>query len=156
MSFMIGSLTHDNTVLQGIRPLRLSGQQGMVARYVKEQADTASPSWSLKAKDLLTLAGEEAGGEVFFCGFSLKAPSTPCTFYRLEEIHGSSQYFRSDLLLHFSPWTGEPLGDGSFRKTSEEKDCHFCEALSLTGGTCGGLWQWTEAPLQMGAAIVGN
>lgn len=156
MSFIIGSLSPENTILHNLRPLRLSGQQGVIAQFVKEHAEAIAPNWTLKSQDLLLLAGENIAKDIFFCGFPLAAPPTPCIFYRLEEIHGSSQYFRSDLLFHFSPWTAEPQGDGTFRKISEEKDCHFCEALSLSGGTCGGLWQWTEAPLQMGAAIVGQ
>ena len=137
------------------RPIKLSGQDGPIARYLTGKSELTDQPWTLSGVDLIGFLAENPDSvDVFFCPFALSAPPPTCTLYHLQEIHGVSHHFRSDLVLRFSPRPCVSLGDGNFRLSPSSGTRHFCEAISLTGGTCGGLWQWTEAPLQMGAAIL--
>ena len=159
-------LTYKKTVAGGnasyeqLKPLKLGGRDGLIARHVKTLSDEDARSWKLDAGALLKLAGlaADAGTAVLFdvAGHD----STSVCLYELVKIHGSCRDTSTQLALDMTVVVDREIGDDaatyakSFEIPVPKKPRQLGETLALSGGPGGGDWKWGTPPMQLGATIV--
>lgn len=143
------------------QPLRLAGNDGLIARYVKGLSADKAPSWKLSVTGGLKLAGIDAAFDEFTILFDVAGPAaTNVCLYELTRIHGSSRDTSTQLALDFVVVVDEEKGDKAaafakkFEITPPERPRLLGETLALTGGPAGGDWKWAATSLQLGATVV--
>ncbi len=161
MAFLIYKKSHAGTNVryERIKPLRLGGSDGLIARHVKSLPAGQTTSWKLEAPGLLRLAG--VGGENLGVLFEMAGgDATGVCFYELTRIHGSCRDTNTNLALDFSVLLDQE-SDGlktdfaaAFEAPLAEKPKKLGEMLSLTGGPGGGDWRWGNPAMQIGATVV--
>ena len=144
-----------------LKPLRLAGQDGLIARHVKSLPAADAASWKLGATRLLKLAGIEAAADEYTILFDVAGPeATNVCLYELTRIHGSSRDTSTQLVLDFTVVADRELdGDAAayakqFEIAAPQRPRQLGETLALTGGPGGGDWKWTATSLQLGATVV--
>jgi len=161
MAFLIykKSEAGTNVRYERLKPLRLGGSGGLIARHVKSLPADQTTSWRLEAAGLLRLAG--VGGENLGVLFEMAGgDATGVCFYELTRIHGSCRDTSTNLALDFNVVLDQEL-DGlktdfaaAFEAPLAEQPKELGEMLSLTGGPGGGDWRWGNPALQIGATVV--
>src|SRR5271166_3297135 len=161
MPFLIYKKTDAGTHIryERIKPLKLGGSDGLIARHVKSLPADQTESWKLDAAGLLRLAGvtgENLG--VLFDASGREA--TAVCFYELTRLYGSCRDNSTNLALDFNVVLDQEL-DGfktdfavAFEAPLAAEPKKFGEILALTGGPCGGDWKWSQSELQIGATVV--
>lgn len=161
MSFLIYKKTPAgaNVRYERIRPLKLSGPDGLIARHVKSLADNQIPNWQLDAAALLKMT--ESGGEPFTVLFNVAGDdATAVCFYELARIHGSCRETSTELALDFNVVldgkleTPQPELSAVFEAPCTTMPKKIAELLALTGGPGGGDWKWGHSAMQLGATVV--
>lgn len=138
------------------RPLRLGGPSGLIARYVSESGSSAESHWNIPEEQLLELAGGRSGYDlVFFRPTKEVSPDGSMEIYRLESLHGVAASDRTDVVCFFAPLRMREAASGVWDIEASRGQA-LCESLSLSGGTSGGRWLWTESPMTLGATVVGG
>jgi hypothetical protein len=142
-----------------IKPLKLSGADGLIARHVKGLQGETAASWKLSAAELLQLAGQPGGADHTVL-FDLGGDIASVCLYELTCIHGSSRDTATQLALDFAVVIDEEVdGDAAefarkFSTTIPPKPKLLGETLALTGGPCGGDWKWGETAMNLGVTVV--
>lgn len=157
MSFQIATVndTFSPSRATNFRPLRLGGPNGLIARFVGESGAAAEAPWALPSDRLVELAGGTSGCDLaFFSPGEDAAPDGSKEIYRLETLNGIASADRTDVVCFFSPLRMREVASGVWDLTPSGGQ-RFCESLSLSGGTAGGRWLWTEAPMTLGATVLG-
>ena len=141
---------------KNFRPLRLGGPSGLIARYVSKFGSAAENHWSIPEENLLELAGGLQGTDLvcFRPGKEL-LPDGAMEIYRLESLHGVASRDRTDVVCLFAPLRMREAEAGAW-DIEPSRGQALCESLSLSGGTSGGQWLWTESPMTLGATVVGG
>jgi hypothetical protein len=161
MSFLIYRKTNagKNIRYERMKPLKLGGRDGLIARHVTAMPPGQTESWKLDAAGLLKLAG--AAGENLGVLFDAAGhDATAVCFYELTRLHGSCSDTRTNLALNFNVVLdrklekSEPAVAPAFEAPVAVMPKKLGEMLSLTGGPGGGDWKWGEAALQIGATVV--
>ncbi len=138
------------------RPLRLGSPGGLIARYVSAAGSLAESPWNIPEGMLLELAGGRSGYDlVFFRPSKEVSPDGSMEIYRLESLHGVSTSDRTDVVCFFAPLRMSEVASGVW-DVEPSRGQALCESLSLSGGTSGGRWLWTESPMTLGATVVGG
>jgi hypothetical protein len=161
MGFLIYKKTTagNNIRYERMKPLKLGGRDGLLARHVMAMPPDQTASWKLDAVALLKLdgiAGENLG--VLFDASGRDA--TAVCFYELTRLHGSCRDTSTNLALDFNVLLdrkqekSEPVAASAFEASATAMPKRLGEMLSLTGGPGGGDWKWSESALQIGAAVV--
>jgi hypothetical protein len=161
MAFLIYKKTDagENIRYERVRPLRLAGPDGLVARHVKSLTGEQNTSWKLDTAALLKLAGCGDG----HCTVLFDAgggDTTAVCFYELTCLHGSCRDTDTNLALDFnivldcekSGYQPDPGAAFEVPRTVTPKK--LSEMLALTGGPGGGNWKWSTSTLQIGATVV--
>jgi hypothetical protein len=148
-----------NIRYERIKPLKLGGSDGLIARHVKSLPPDQTASWKLDAARLLSLsgiAGENLG--VLFNASSRDANAI--CFYELTCLHGSCRDTSTNLALDFNVVLDRELDESktdfaaAFEAPLAAKQKKLGEILALTGGPHGGDWKWGKPCLQIGATVV--
>ena len=160
-------LTYKKTVGGGnvryeqLKPLKLGGRDGIIARHVKALAESEHRSWKLAAADLLKLGGVDAAAENIAVLFDVAGKdATSVCLYELVKVHGSCRDTSTQLALGFAVVVDQEIGDDApayakkFTIPVPERPRQLGETLSLSGGPGGGDWKWGTPPMQLGAIIV--
>ena len=158
MSFHLVTLneTIKPTRATHFRPLRLGGPTGLIASYVKAAGSSAESHWNIPEEKLLELGGGIKGSEaVFFRPGKELSPDGMMEIYRLESLLGVSTSDRTDIVCFFAPLRMREVEAGVW-DIEQSRGQALCESLSLSGGTSGGQWLWTESPMTLGATVVGG
>lgn len=138
------------------RPLRLGGPSGLIANYVKAAGSAAESHWNIPEDELIELAGARKGSDlVFFRPGKELSPDGTMEIYRLESLHGVASSDRTDVVCFFSPLRMRESETGVW-DIAPSRGQALCESLSLSGGTAGGQWLWTDSPMTLGATVVGG
>jgi hypothetical protein len=144
-----------------LKPLKLSGSDGLIAQHVKALKPEQAPSWKLGATGLLKLAGLEAAFDEYAVLFDVAGrDATTVCLYELTRIHGSSRDTSTQLALDFTVVVDKEFGEGAaayarkFEIPIPERPRQLGETLALTGGPGGGDWKWAATSLQLGATVV--
>jgi hypothetical protein len=161
MAFLIYKKTNVGaTVLyERIKPLKLGGADGLIARHVKSLAPDQSTSWKLDAAGLLRLAGVAGENLGVLFNASSRDANAIC-FYELTRLHGSCRDTSTNLALDFNVVLDQELDESktdfaaAFEAPLAAKPKKLGEILALTGGPCGGDWRWGQPGLQIGATVV--
>jgi hypothetical protein len=158
-------LTYKKTVAGGnvryeqLKPLKLGGRDGLIARHVKTLSDEDARSWKLDATALLKLAGQESADTVVLFDVAGRDATSVC-LYELAKVHGSCRNTSTQLALDMTVVVDKEIGDDAaayaknFEIAAPEKPRQLGETLSLSGGPGGGDWKWGTPPMQLGATIV--
>jgi hypothetical protein len=163
MAFLIYKKTADGKTVryEKIKPLKLSGRDGLIARHVKTLSDAEIQSWKLDAAALLKLAGIVPTSDALAVLFDVTArDATSVCLYELARIHGSCCDTSTQLALDFSVVIDREIGGnaaefaGNFEMTPPAQPKLLGEMLALTGGPGGGDWKWDATSLQPGATVV--
>jgi len=163
MAFLIYKKTANgkNVRYEKIKPLKLSGRDGLIARHVQTLSDVETQSWKLDAAALLKLAGIALASDAFAVLFDVTArDATSVCLYELARIHGSCRDTSTQLALDFSVVIDLEIGGnaaefaGNFEMTPPAQPKLLGEMLALTGGPGGGDWKWDATSLQLGATVV--
>ena len=161
MGFLIYKKTNagNNIRYERMKPLKLGGRDGLIARHVIAMPPGQTESWKLDAAGLLNLAG--ADGENLGVLFDAAGhDATAVCFYELMRLHGSCHDTGTNLALDFNVLLdrklekSEPSAASAFEAPVTAVPKKLGEMLSLTGGPGGGDWKWGEAALQIGATVV--
>ena len=158
-------LTYKKTVAGGnasyeqLKPLKLGGRDGLIARHVQTLSDEDARSWKLDAAALLKLAGQESAGTAVLFDVAGRGATSVC-LYELVKVHGSCRDTSTQLALDMTVVVDQEIGDDApayakqFEIILAEKPRVLGETLSLSGGPGGGDWKWGTPPMQLGATIV--
>ena len=161
MGFLIykKSSAGQNIRYERVKPLKLSGPDGPIARHVKTLRGDAAASWKLHAAELLPLVNgtsENNQTVLFELG---EGPANVC-LYELTGIHGSSRDTATQLALDFIVVADQKV-DGNalefarcFDVPLAAKPKQLGETLALTGGPSGGDWKWGETAMSLGVTVV--
>lgn len=158
MSFHLASVneTFAPSRATNFRPIRLGGPAGLVARYVKASGSSAESHWNIPEEELLRMADGCSGCDlVFFRPGASPSPDGSTEIYRLESLHGVVSSDRTDVVCFFAPLLMREVAQGVW-DLEPSRGQALCESLSLSGGTSGGKWLWTESPMAIGATVVGG
>jgi hypothetical protein len=161
MAFLIYKKTSagDNVRYERVRPLRLSGPAGLIARHVKSLSAEQSDGWKLDAAALLQLAGCADGHHAVLFDAAGSNAAAVC-FYELTCLHGSCRDRDTNLALDFNIVLDRaksgfaPDSEAAFTVSSVVPPKKITEVLALTGGPGGGDWKWGSSALQIGATVV--
>ena len=163
MGFLIYKKSNaGQTVLyERVKPLKLGGRDGLIARYVKTLPTDETPSWKLRVDALLKLAGMPAPDHQLAVLFDVAGPDTTnVCLYELSRIQGSCRDTSTQLALEFSVVVDQEIGDDAatftrkFQITPPVQLKLLSEILGLTGGLGGGDWKWSAPSMQLGATVV--
>jgi hypothetical protein len=162
MAFLIYKKTNSGQTIRykWVKPVKLSGAGGLIARHVQTLRGEAAASWRLSAAELLRLAGIAPGNLEHAILFDLGDHLTNVCLYEVTGIRGSSRETSTQLALDFAVVVDREVdGDaveisGNFETPVEEKPKVFGETLALTGGHCGGDWKWDETAMNLGVTVV--
>jgi len=163
MAFLIYNKTAagKNIRFERIKPLKLGGCDGLIARHVQTLSDAETQSWKLDAAGLLILAGIAPGSDTLTVLFDVTARNaTSVCLYELARIHGSCCETSTQLALDFSVLIDRETGGsaaefaGKFEIAPPAQPKLLGEMLALTGGPGGGDWKWDAMSLQLGATVV--
>jgi hypothetical protein len=163
MAFLIYKKAADGKTVryEKIKPLKLSGRDGLIARHVKTLTDAETQSWKLDAAALLKLAGIASNSVGLAVLFDVMArDATSVCLYELVRIHGSCSDISTQLALDFSVVVDKEVGGNAaefarkFEMTPPAQPKWLGEMLALTGGPAGGDWKWDATSLQLGATVV--
>lgn len=156
MSFHIATV--DNTLnpshVTNIRPLRLGGADGLIAKHVKSLGSASESTWNLTEPTLLKSSGGQSGCDAVFFRPGGEADGL-IEIYRVEAVQGICSGDRTDLVFSFAPLLMREVGAGAWDIEEMAKRV-LCESLSLSGGPSGGRWLWTDSPMSLGATVVGG
>lgn len=161
MAFLIYKKTNagENVRYERVRPLRLSGPDGLIARHVKSLAAEQSDGWKLDSAELLQLAGCADSQQTVL--FDATGSSDPAVcFYELTCLHGSCRDRDTNLALDFNIVLDRaksgfaPDSGAAFTVSPAATPKKISEVLALTGGPGGGDWKWGSSALQIGATVV--
>lgn len=158
MSFHLATVNETITPSRAtnFRPLRLGGPSGVIARYIAESGSAAESHWSVPEEKLMELAGGRKGHDlVFFRPAKDLSPDGSMEIYRLESLNGIASSDRTDVVCLFAPLRMRESAAGVWDLEGSRGQT-LCESLSLSGGTSGGQWLWTESPMTLGATVVGG
>ena len=153
------TVTGDTAAYEQLKPLKLGGRDGLIAKHVQTLSDDASRSWKLHAAELLKLAGLDAAKTAVLFDVAGKDATSVC-LYELVKIHGSCRDTSTQIALDMTVVVDDEIGDDSpaFAKKFEiimaAKPRQLGETLSLSGGPGGGDWKWGTPPMQLGATVV--
>lgn len=142
-----------------VKPLKLGGPDGLIARHVKTLDEAECRSWKLDAATLLMLADQDPAENTVLFDVAGRDATHIC-LYELSKIHGSCRDTSTQLALDFSVLIDKEVGDeaaayaANFEITPPLKPKLLGETLSLTGGPGGGDWKWGAPPLHLGATVV--
>jgi len=155
MGFLIFKKTDAGTKIryERIKPLKLAGSDGLIARHVKSLPADQTASWILDAAGLLRLAGL-AGENLCVLFDATGRDATAVCFYELTRLHGSCRDTSTNLALDFNVVLDRELDGRDFEAPLAAKPKKLGEIIALTGGPCGGDWKWGQAGLQIGATVV--
>ena len=143
-----------------IKPLKLGGRDGLIAKHVKTLTAEDARSWKLEAAGLLQLAGIDAAENVTVLFDVAGRHATSVCLYELVKIHGSCRDTSTQLALDMTVVVDKEIGDeaAAYAKSFEfpvpNKPRQLGETLSLSGGLGGGDWKWGTPPMQLGATVV--
>jgi len=162
MAFLTYKKTISGTsaAYEQLKPLKLGGRDGLIAKHVNTLTDEAAQSWKLDVAALLQLAGLNATKDTTVLFHVAGKEATNVCLYELVKIHGSSRDSSTQLALDMNIVVDQEIGDDApsyaqkFEIARLEKPRQFGETLSLSGGTGGGDWKWGTPPMQLGATIV--
>ncbi|HEX9046327.1 MAG TPA: hypothetical protein VF988_04815 [Verrucomicrobiae bacterium] len=163
MAFLIYKKTKagNKATYEQIKPLKLGGRDGLMARHIKALPSAEHRSWQLDAAGLLKLAGIDVVAENITIVFDVAGQdATSVCLYELVKIHGSCRDYSTQLALDFAVLVDREIGDDAaayLRKFELEipaKPRLLGETLSLSGGPGGGDWKWGTPPMQLGATVV--
>jgi hypothetical protein len=163
MAFLIYKKTADGKTIryEKVKPLKLGGRDGLIARYVITLTAAETQSWKIDADALLKLAGFAPSSDALAVLFDVTArDATSVCLYELARIHGSCCDTSTQLALDFSVVIDQEIGGnaaefaGKFEITPPAQPKLLGEMLALTGGLGGGDWKWDATSLQLGATVV--
>jgi hypothetical protein len=163
MAFLIyKKIANGKTVCyEKVKPLKLSGRDGLIARHVQTLSDPETQSWKLDVAALLKLVGIAPASDALAVLFDVAGrDATSVCLYELARIHGSCCDNSTQLALDFSVVIDREIDGnaaefaGKFEITRPAKPKFFGEMLALTGGPGGGDWKWDATSLQLGATVV--
>ena len=158
MSFHLATVNETNAPARAtnFRTLRLGGPAGVIARFIAASGSSAESHWSISEEKLMELAGGRTGYDlVFFRPTKEPSADGSLEIYRLESLNGVASSDRTDVICLFTPLRMQESAAGVWDLESS-RGRTLCEALSLTGGTAGGQWLWSESPMTLGATVVGG
>ena len=143
-----------------LKPLKLGGRDGLIAKHVKTLSDEEARSWKLDAAGLLSLAGLDAAKDTTVLFDVAGKDATSVCLYELAKIHGSCRDTSTQLALDMTVVVDQEVDDDApayakkFEISLLVKPRQLGETLSLSGGTGGGDWKWGTPPMQLGATVV--
>jgi hypothetical protein len=154
------SVTGGNAGYEQLKPLKLGGRDGLIAKHIKTLKDAEARSWKLDTASLLRLAGLDTAENITVLFDVAGKDATSVCLYELVKIHGSCRDTSTQLALDMAVVVDEEIGDDApafakkFKIIVAEKPRQLGETLSLSGGPGGGDWKWGTPPMQLGATIV--
>jgi len=154
------TVTGSSVRYEQLKPLKLGGRDGPIAKHVKTLSDEDARSWKLEAAALLKLAGLETDANTTVLFDVAGHDSTSVCLYELVKIHGSCRDTSTQLALDMTVVVDKEIGDdaAAYAKNFEipvpERPRQLGETLALSGGPGGGDWKWGTPPMQLGATIV--
>jgi hypothetical protein len=163
MAFLIYKRTRTGQKIRYERwkPLRLGGDDGLIARHVRTLRGAETASWKLEAAALVKLAGFTSEKDDWVVLFDAgNADAASICLYQLARIHGTCQGTSTQLALDFSvvldrEIEGDPVEYAkNFEASLPEAPRVLGELLALTGGPGGGDWKWTASGMNLGATVV--
>ncbi len=154
MSFWKGTSLGNGTLTR-LEPLRLSGEDGLIARYIATLQPEHTSRWRLDASGFL-LAIREPDGLLLF-----RPSQSPGMdgeeYYHIRWLQGTCEEKQTDIVLEYIPRLLRFIGADTYEIIpAEERSPFLCEAISLSGGTRGGTWRWMPPPIKIGAVVVGT
>jgi len=163
MAFLIYKKTaaDGNASYEQLKPLKLGGRDGLLARHIQALPAADLRSWKLDTSALLRVAGEDpAVGNITVLFDVTGRNSTSVCLYELVKVHGSCRDTSTQLALDFVVVLDQEIGDGApayarkFKVEIPARPRLLGETLSLSGGPGGGDWKWGTPPMQLGATVV--
>ena len=142
-----------------LKPLKLGGRDGLIAKHVKTLADAETQSWKLDAAGLLQLAGHDAADSAVLFDIAGRDATSVC-LYELARIHGSCRETSTQIALDLSVLIDREVGEDAaevaqeFDVPADVQAKRLGETMSLSGGPAGGDWKWGTSALQLGATVV--
>jgi hypothetical protein len=161
----MGFLIYKRTAANGsvrytkLKPLKLGGRDGLIAKHVQALTDAETRSWKLDAITLLQLAGHDAADAVVLFDVAGR-DATSVSLYELTRIHGSCRDTSTQIALDLSVLIDREVGEDAagvaqeFDIRADAQPKRLGETLSLSGGPAGGDWKWGTSALQIGATVV--
>ena len=161
MGFLIYKRTNIGQTVryQRIRPLKLAGMDGLLARHVKALPADETAGWKLETGSLLRVAGVTEDNLTVLFDLTVTDTTAAC-LYELTRVRGSCRDTTTNLALDFNvvlDCEREALPrnfTAEFETSLGAQPKKFAETLSITGGPGGGDWKWGKPALQLGATVV--
>jgi hypothetical protein len=153
------SLAGEKVRYERVKPLKLSGREGLIARHVKSLRGEEGVSWKLSVAELLALAGFTGQDLTVLFDVGGRDATSIC-FYELMRLHGSCRDTSTNLALDMNVVCDRELEElqsdfgAAFETALPVPPKQLGEILSLTGGIGGGDWKWGKPSLQIGATVV--
>lgn len=154
MSFWKGT-SLENGTLTRLEPLRLSGEDGLIARFITTLQPEQTARWRLDSASFLQTLGESAGLLLFRPSQSPGPDGEE--YYQIRWLQGTCENKQTDIVLEYIPKFLRFIGQNAYEiLPAEETRPFLCEAISLSGGTQGGTWRWVPPPIKLGAVVLGT
>ena len=160
MAFLVYKKSTDepNVRYERVKPLKLAGATGLIARHVKSLQGEDIESWQLETPALLELAGANDGQATVLFDVAGPDASSVC-LYELVRVCGSCRDTVTNLVLDFrivldanSDGLDPDFAD-DFEVPRVANPKRIVETLALTGGSGGGDWKWSKPAMQIGATV---
>lgn len=148
-----------NIRYERVKPLKLGGPDGLIARHVKSLPAQQTTAWKLDVLELLNQA-DIAGDDFTVLFDATGGDAAAVCFYELTRVHGTCRDASTTLALDFEvvldcERKAGPLGfAAAFDAPRDAPPKKLAETLLLTGGPGGGDWKWGKPALQLGATMV--
>ncbi len=152
---------HENHHYTQLGPVRLTGVEGLLARYLTQHIQEDAPyAWSLTNKDLIPLVDASLDPDKNLIVLDMLPESlTEVSLHRVFAIQGSSEEDESDVVLACKIlYQGSPNCPSSafkqdFTCEPPADNRQMLEALRLTGGIAGGKFRWSKPKMDIGATV---
>jgi hypothetical protein len=150
------------TIYERLKPLRLSGPDGPIAKYVHSlSAEAASDGWRMDVAELLAFAGVScaAGQPALIMDMGGDKPDEVC-LYEVQRLSGACRENTTNLVLEFAVLVDEAVKTpvdqfkAGFDLPSDRSPRILQETLALSGGPSGGSWKWEAPAMNIGATVV--
>lgn len=134
--------------------MRLSGADGLIAKYLSTHQDQDLEQWVMGAPEVALLFGEPSRNVAVLCSTGCEC-SGGRVYSEIVSIAGSSRGDQTDLVLMQRGIGLTPLPDGSLAEDAFPGSEYTMESLALKGGTTRRQhsWKLVTSELKIGGVI---
>lgn len=141
------------------RPIKLTGEEGPIARFVKNHPEPEK-GWKISEEQLLRLFVDEVRDEKLEAVVFDSDPSSESRagLSRVISIAGKSASDNTEMIIHFQDILVGQVEQArevckSFKVPADKKLPEHHDPVAMSGGTSEGSWKWCKSEENIGATI---